>query len=70
MEATQDFREFGHVLYIYLNIAMDKENELTKKLIENDSKKYKDKPIFYEDHKMKITYWHSNSKEILYMMDY
>ena len=51
MEATQDFREFGHVLYLYLNIAMDKENELTKKLIVDDSKKYKDKPIFYEDHK-------------------
>ena len=49
MEATDDFREFGHVLYYYLQAAMDKCNVLTDELIKSDKDKYKDKPKFVED---------------------
>ena len=48
-EAEQDFREFGHVLYYYLQIAMDKYNEELDELLESDPITYRNKPRFVED---------------------
>lgn len=49
LEATDDFREVGHVLYEYLHTYMNEYNKYVDGLINENAEKYKDKPKFQED---------------------